>query len=191
MMRHRHQNGFWRAKRGAAAVEFALLLPVMLITLFGALETTELIAANRSAEKAAAAMADVASRYTIMTGQQICDVLAGTNAVARPDTPADLQLRLTSINVASNAAARVEFSVVQGTAYPRQAQGTVITNDIPQNLRETSLDSPVVRAELTLTYRPTFVFLFAPPFVLRHVEYRRPRLVNQLPRSGTTSPCGA
>lgn len=182
---------FARHKGGAAAVEFALLLPVMLVTLFGVLEGTELIVANRAAEKAAAALADVSSRYTEMTGQQICDVLTGTNAVANPDTPADLQLRLTSINVDNNAVARVEFSVIEGSGYARQNAGTVITNEIPLNLRQTSIQSPIVRAELTLTYRPTFVYLFAPPFTLRHVEYRRPRLVSVLPRVGTTSPCGA
>lgn len=181
---------FSRHKTGTAAVEFALLLPVMLITLFGALEGTELIVANRGAEKAAAALADVSSRYVTMTGTEICDVLTGATAVARPDSPTDLQMRLTSINVDDNAVARVEFSAVHGTGFARQNAGTVITNDIPRNLRETSRRSPIMRAELTLTYRPTFVFLFAPSFTLRHVEYRRPRLVSVLPRSGTTSPCG-
>ncbi len=184
-------KNFRHHKSGAAAVEFALLLPAMVVTLFGVLEGTELIVANRAAEKAAAALADVSSRYTIMTGTEICDVLTGTSAVASPDSPSDLQMRLTSINVDNNAVARVEFSVIQGTGFARQNAGTVITNEIPLNLRETSKQSPIVRAELTLTYRPTFVYLFAPPFTLRHVEYRRPRLVSVLPRSGTTSPCGA
>lgn len=187
----RGRKNFRRDTRGTAAVEFALLLPVMVITLFGALESTELISANRAAEKASAALADVSARYTIMTGQQICDVLFGTTVVADPDSPLDLQMRLTSINVDDNAVARVEFSAIQGTGFASLPQGTIITNDVPLNLRETSLQSPIMRAELMLTYRPTFVFLFAPSFTLRHVEYRRPRLASVVPRSGTTSPCGA
>lgn len=187
----RHRKDFLHAKRGTAAVEFALLLPVMLVVLFGSLEATGLIIANRGGEKAAAALADVSSRFTAMSGQDICDVMTGAAAVSGAASPADLQLRLTSINIDSNAIARVEFSALQGSAFARQSQGTVITNDIPQNLRETSRSSPIMRAELRLTYRPTFVFLFAPSFTLRHVEYRRPRLVSQLPRTGTTSPCGA
>lgn len=182
---------FRRNRRGSAAVEFALLLPVMVITLFGALESTELISANRASEKAAAALADVSARYSIMTGQQICDVLWGTTVVANPDSPLDLQLRLTSINVDDSAVARVEFSAIQGTGFARLPQGTVITNDVPLNLRQTSLQSPIMRAEIRLTYRPTFVFLFAPSFTLNHVEYRRPRLASVVPRAGTTSPCGA
>lgn len=185
------RKDFLRHRRGTAAVEFALLLPVMVVVLFGALESTELIVANRAAEKAAAALADVSARYTIMTGTQICDVLTGATAVARPDSPTDLQMRLTSINVDDDAVARVEFSARQGGGFAALTPGTNITSDVPLNLRETSLESPIMRAEIRLTYRPTFVFLFAPTFTLNHVEYRRPRLASLVPRSGTTSPCGA
>lgn len=38
MPRTRAQTGFWRCRRGTAAIEFALVAPALLLTLFGTIE---------------------------------------------------------------------------------------------------------------------------------------------------------
>lgn len=179
-----------RSKEGSAAVEFALLAPVMVATFFGLVEGSELISANRRAEKAAAALADVIARYVEVTGEDLCDTFEGVEQLAFPNSPSDLNGRVTSINVDDEGVARVEWSAVNGSAMTAFANGVNISSEVPERLRTVSPDQPLVKAEVTLIYRSRFMYFMAPEISLTHEEYRRPRLVNVLPRIGTTSPCG-
>jgi Flp pilus assembly protein TadG len=65
------RDGFLRQDTGAAAVEFAFILPFMLILYFGLIDVTGLISVNRRIVSAATTMAD-------LVGQQKTNVLAST-----------------------------------------------------------------------------------------------------------------
>ncbi len=56
-----------RDRRGVSAVEFALLLPVMMTLFLGSVEASQGIAADRKVELTAHALADLASQYTDIT----------------------------------------------------------------------------------------------------------------------------
>jgi len=179
------------AKEGSAAVEFALLAPVMVASFFGVIESCELISANRRAEKGAAALADVIARFVEVKGTDICDTFTGVESLTTPQAAGDLRARVTSINVDSQKVARVEWSAVRGTGFTALAKNTVVTDQVPERLRMASENQPLVKSEVTLVYRSRFIFFVAPTITLTHEEYRRPRLVGALPRIDTTSPCGA
>jgi Flp pilus assembly protein TadG len=65
------RDGFLRQAEGAAAVEFAFIMPFMLLLYFGLIDITGLISLNRRIVSAAATMAD-------LVGQQKSSVLAST-----------------------------------------------------------------------------------------------------------------
>jgi Flp pilus assembly protein TadG len=65
------REGFLRQDKGAAAVEFAFIMPFMLLLYFGLVDITGLISLNRRIVSAAATMADLVT-------QQKANVLAST-----------------------------------------------------------------------------------------------------------------
>ena len=69
-------------RRGLAALEFALIAPLMVLVLFGSVELTELLATNRRAENTTASVADVISR-TVLAPTEI-PVGAVTAAIGAP-----------------------------------------------------------------------------------------------------------
>ena len=68
-----NRDGFIRQDKGAAAVEFAFIMPFMLLLYFGLVDVTGLVSLNRRIVSAAATMAD-------LVGQQKTSVLASTIA---------------------------------------------------------------------------------------------------------------
>ena len=67
------RKGFMSREDGAAAVEFAFIIPFMLLVYFGLVDVTGLISLNRRIVSAATTMAD-------LVGQQKTNVLASTIA---------------------------------------------------------------------------------------------------------------
>jgi Flp pilus assembly protein TadG len=65
------RDGFLREDKGAAAVEFAFIIPFMMLLYFGLVDVTGLISLNRRIVSAATTMAD-------LVGQQKTNVLAST-----------------------------------------------------------------------------------------------------------------
>lgn len=177
---------FWRAKQGAAAVEFALLVPVMLTNLFGMIEVVELLDANSRTKRAASAAADVISRFPDkISGSDICDVLEGVEVVAEPDSAADLSARITFISVNSVGQANVSWSEATGSSFPELSQHTNLTAEIPDDLIVMGTVDGLIRSEIELVYHPPVVWVLTGPVTLRSVQYRRPRISIASTRTST------
>lgn len=171
---------FARAKRGAAAVEFALLAPVMVFTLFGLVESIELLDAFQSAERSAASSADVISRFDELEGQDVCDVLDSIPLL----TPllVDRTVRITSINIANTteAEATVGWSEARGVITP-MTPGEDVTASLPADVRLSARGASLIQAEVAGVHAPTLMMIFEPRIAISRSELRRPRLVDRIP----------
>lgn len=179
---------FLRDERGAAAVEFAFLVPLMLANLFGMVEVVELFDANARTQRSAAAASDVISRYPEqISGAQICDVFQGVRIVAQPQRTNDLKARITFITVDSVGRASVRWSEAIG-GLTEQPQNTNVTAEIPASLINVGTSDAIVRAEIELRYQPPILNAVTGPVTFRNVQYRRPRISTDSTR---TSNCNA
>jgi Flp pilus assembly protein TadG len=98
--------------RGVAAVEFALLLPLLITLYLGSVEVFAVFGADRRAAHLAAAMADVAAQSRSLSNTELTDIMAMGPSMMHPEpTGALLQQRITSLVADSNGRVSSDWSV--------------------------------------------------------------------------------
>lgn len=75
---------FAAASQGLAVVEFALILPVLMMLFYGAVETTRFILVTQKAEKLAHTVADVTAQSTQVTTANLDQLMEATNDIMNP-----------------------------------------------------------------------------------------------------------
>lgn len=77
---------FWRAERGIAVVEFALILPVLMTLFYGVIEVSRYILIAQKVEKLAHSIADVTSQEQTASTAVLTQALAATSDIMSPYT---------------------------------------------------------------------------------------------------------
>ncbi len=86
--------------KGVAAVEFALIAPVMVLMLFGAVEVSQAVTIDRKVTQAASTVADLVAQYETLDCATLRSIMTISRSVFEPYPN---QGTLASINVASVA----------------------------------------------------------------------------------------
>lgn len=168
-----------RDKRGVAAVEFALILPMFVMIYMCSVEITELLLANRRVENLAASAADIVARDTMVTDAELNDLETALDLLLSPNTSAGMSARVSSITIDTDGSAEVVWSRSYND-YPALAAGDDVV-DLPSDLTEDDNTPSIVRAEVIYDYQSPLRWMLPGPFRLTHSEYRRPRLVDPVP----------
>src|SRR5271166_6346991 len=95
---------------GLAAIEFALIFPVMLLLFLGSFETTNLVLASMKLEASAETAADLVAQTRVNTVLQTADFTNITNAAKQVLTPlptsgTQLQIAYASVTYSTGTAA--------------------------------------------------------------------------------------
>lgn len=166
---------FGRARDGLAALEFAILAPMMVFLLFASVDLIDMLGANKRSQNVAASVADVLARDTEVSDAEIAGIWDAVNVLMVPNNTANLQVRISSVSITA-VGARVVWSEARGMTARRP-------NDIvslpPQMMQ---VGSSVVWAETFYAYSSPLGFLAPGPVTMRHDAYRRSRLVDPIPR---------
>jgi Flp pilus assembly protein TadG len=168
---------FGVSKQGIAAVEFALLAPMMLFLLFGSVDLIDALGASKRVENTAASLADVVSRDTEVSNDEVTGLWAALNILMFPDSANTMDVRVTSVTIVNASTARVVWSEGRN-GYPPLSNGSSVTLQPAMMVPGTS----IIMAETRYNYRPPIGFLLAGGISIRHVAYRRSRLVDPIPR---------
>lgn len=76
--------GLWRDNRGVAAIEFALLLPVLVMLLIGSIEVTMKIWSTQKAEKLSVTLADVVAQSQSVTMSDLTKLTGSVDRIMDP-----------------------------------------------------------------------------------------------------------
>jgi Flp pilus assembly pilin Flp len=79
-----HLRKLWRDAGGVAAIEFALLLPMLLALLIGCLEVTFKIRSTQKAEKLAVTLSDVIAQSTAVTSGDLNKLTGAVDKIMDP-----------------------------------------------------------------------------------------------------------
>src|SRR4029450_10857561 len=90
---------FARDRRGVSAVEFAMILPLMLTLYLGAVEVSQGIGTDRKVTMTTRTVADLASQVTNITNADMTNMLAASTAVMTPYPTATLQITVSSVQI--------------------------------------------------------------------------------------------
>ncbi|MGE0595000.1 MAG: TadE/TadG family type IV pilus assembly protein [Hyphomonadaceae bacterium] len=168
---------FARASGGLAAVEFALIAPMMVFLLFGSVELLDALSANRRTQNVAASVADVVARDTEISNSELTGIWSAMDVLMIPDTAEFMDVRITSISIESASVARVVWSEARNN-YSRLSPGSTVALPSAMMLPGSSL----IMTETRFNYQPPLSFLFSGGVPMEHKAYRRSRLVDPIPR---------
>lgn len=195
-------------RRGVAAIEFAMLVPIMLVLFFGTVEFSVGVAANRKVSLMAQTLSDLTSRSISVSDADITNFFtAGTGIMTPYVAPA---YNATSSQISelwidpSTGNARVQWSKATGTGYVALAVGSTVTlpttNGGDLIVRDASgaivAGQYLIYSQVKFLYQPVVNYKIggsAPTFTLTDVSYTRPRqaacVIYPTPASGALPGC--
>jgi Flp pilus assembly protein TadG len=175
----RRARRFIGDRRGVSAVEFALLLPMMMTLFLGSVETSQGIATNRKVTLTAHALADLATQYTDITNAEMSNLLAAGTAIIAPYSAASLQEVVSEVSINAQGQASVVWSdTLNGTARPA---GQIVT--VPSSLAVPN--SYLVLSEVQYSYNPTYGYVLTGTMTLHDQIFMRPRQSTSIARTAS------
>lgn len=170
--------GLWRRfrrdRRGVAAVEFALVVPVMLVLYIGASDATLAITASRKLKATTNATADLVAQDASTTKSAIASQLQIARALMQPLDSTKVQIVLSSILIDDKGKATVDWSRATSGATAR-AKGANF--QLPPSLTGQTSRAFVV-AEASYSYMPLGGFGFQSTIPMNEAAYYQPRGTN-------------
>ena len=164
---------------GLSAIEFAVLLPVMMTLYLGSVEASQGIAAQRKVTLTAHALADLASQYTDVTNADMSNILAAGPAIITPYSATNLQEVVSEVSINAQGQASVVWSnSLGGTAL---SVGQVVT--IPAALAVPN--TYLVLAQVQYSYNPTYGYVMTGTLTLSDESYVLPRQSTSIARTAT------
>lgn len=177
---------FGSERSGLAAVEFALILPVMVLMFFGMLEASDLFTVNRRLANAANSLVDLAAHEPTITHAQLDDIIVGVTRILEPTDTSTVEMRVISISKGSNVADQptVHWSRDQDGGEP-YVQGSTYTG-LDDNL-SLNANSSLMIVEIEYTYvSGVGGRVFTLPFEFEHKAKRWPRKSTEVQLCATT-----
>jgi Flp pilus assembly protein TadG len=154
-------------QQGAAAVEFALIFPILFLLNVGAAEALQVYTVQRNVAHIAATMADITAQSRTVTDAELQEILQASVAIIHPYPTTSLQQRVTSFS--ANANGQVSQDWTAKRTYSASGSPTVPSGYLSAN-------ESVIVTDVIYDYKPTFgIFLPETIRFTRHA-YARPRL---------------
>lgn len=173
---------FARDHRAIAAVEFALLLPLMVTLYLGGVEISQGIGADRKVTLTARSVADLASRVTKITDADMSNILNAGTAVMAPYSSAKLKVTLSEVTIDATGKATITWvDKYNGGTSPNRSVGDTVTLPSALNVPSTSL----IWAEVSYDYKPVIGYVITGQLTLKDQMYMRPRLSDSVTRTAT------
>lgn len=154
-----------RDHRGSAAVEFALITPVIMFLYYGMAEATQVLLAHRRVSSIATAVGDLTAQRTQLSKAQIDDIFNISASALKPFPVAGLGIRVSSIETDGNSVAKVTWKEQRGT-FPA---------DVDLKTVEKTANLAIIRAETTYTYNTPIGRIFPEAFTFTRSMDFKPR----------------
>lgn len=164
-------RAFARCRRGAAAIEFALVAPILIVLHLGTVETVNAWEAHRRVEHIASALADLTAQNRTVTATDMADILAAGNLLISPYPTGQLGERIASVTASSTGAVKVDWTFTQNWT----AGGTA---SVPNGYLQAG--ESVIVADVTYNHQTMFGLVLPKTMAMQNHAYLRPRLSTQV-----------
>ena len=166
-------------ERGVSAVEFAMLLPLMLTLYLGAVEISQGVAADRKVTLTSRTVADLVSQVSSINNADMTNSLNAAAAVMAPFGASNLKVTVSSVTIDAQGKATIAWSdTLNGTA---RSVGATVTLPTALAVANTSL----IWSEAQYSYTPTIGYIISGTLTLKDQIYMRPRLSDSVTRTAT------
>ncbi|RAK68869.1 TadE/TadG family type IV pilus assembly protein [Phenylobacterium kunshanense] len=161
-------------RRGAAAIEFALIFPMIFMLNIAAAEALQVYQAQRAVAHIAATMADITAQGRTVTDADLTDILSASTVMIHPFPSASLQQRVSSLVANGSGSVSLDWTAKRdysGSDTPSVPSGYLAANE-----------SAIV-ADVIYDYRPSFGFFLPDTIRFERHAYARPRLSTKVEKS--------
>lgn len=131
---------------GAAAIEFALIAPLMIMLFVGTLEVSAAVSVNRKVSRISSVVGDLVTQSTELNGSDITNIMQVSSDIMEPYDNS-VKIRITGIAIESGSAT-VTWSCHQGWS----AVATGSTYTVPNNIKTDG--TFLVAARVQTVYQP-------------------------------------
>ena len=149
---------FLREKRGVAAVEFALIVPIMLALYVLTMEVSQAIETTKKVSRMASQVGDLVAQQANMTPTALRAIMEIGEVVLEPYHRSKPVITVTAIQVTDDTTPKAEVvwsrKLVNGQFTPAQQPGTTV--EIPNTLMTPG--AFLIRSEADLNYLPVITW---------------------------------
>jgi Flp pilus assembly protein TadG len=164
-----------RATEGVAAVEFALLAPLLATLLMGTIELCNALECRQKVSSETSSIADLVAQASTVSNADLNNIFNAGNSILYPFTPSNVTVVVTSVVNQSTGANTVSWSVPYNgaTALQQNTQVTVPTGIMP-------VGGSAILVQVTYSYAsPIGQFIFG-TIPMSDSFYARPRQSSQV-----------
>ncbi|MBB5047367.1 Flp pilus assembly protein TadG [Rhodopseudomonas rhenobacensis] len=171
---------FRRDRGGVAAIEFAMIVPLMLVMFFGTVEVSSGVAARRKVSIVAQTISDLTSRSKSVVDSDVSNFLSIADAIMTPYSATH------SATQFQTTITEVYIDPVTGRGVAQWSKGDVVrrpgtTVDVPSDLIAKDSNSKVIAgqyliySEVKYLYTPTVAWIAKAGIPLHDETFTRPR----------------
>jgi Flp pilus assembly protein TadG len=154
-------------ERGAAAIEFGLIAPILIVFHLGAVEVVEAFEADRRVGHVAAAVADLTTQNRTVTTADLDDIMLAGSLLMAPFPSTQLGERITSFTADAAGAVKQDWTVNKNWT----ASGSPA---VPAGYLEAN--ESVIVVDVTYAHSAMFGLVLTKAFTMQSHAYLRPRL---------------
>jgi len=162
--------GFVGDASGVSAVEFALLLPLMIALYLGGVEISSGISIQRKVTLTAGTVANLTAQATTLVTGDVTNILNASTAILAPYSGTAAAITVSCLGIDSTGKAKVDWSVSQGGS--ARSTGSVVT--IPAALAVPS--TQLIFSEVSYPYKPIVGYTITGTLTLADKMYMSPRI---------------
>jgi Flp pilus assembly protein TadG len=167
---------FVEDRRGVSAVEFAMLLPLMVTLYLGSVEISQGVGIDRKVTLTTRTVADLASQVSSINNADMTNMLNASTAVIVPYDATKLKVTVSAVTIDANGNAKIAWSDTRnGTAH---SVGSTVTLPTALKVNNTTL----IWSEVSYAYKPTIGYVVTGTLNLTDQIYMRPRLSDTVTR---------
>jgi Flp pilus assembly protein TadG len=187
------------SQEGVAAIEFAMIVPIMAVMFIGAVELSQAITVDRRVTQVASSSADLVARAEKQISQtEIGDIMRVGGYILRPYTQTPLQIVIRNVTSSPTNATIAKQSWSCTYLGAGQSQTCACSSQsftLPPNL--VSTNDSVVIAEVTYSYQPLIFDYFmkqatggsSGTYTLSETTYLKPRGQAAMLLQADNTPC--
>ena len=164
---------FGLAREAAAAVEFALILPALLILYMGAIEVSQVVTVDRKISAATGALGDLVARNDEqISAATLNDYFAAVGLILTPFSAEDLKQLVTLVYIDADGDAEVVWSVGYNGATAKVANAPY---PLPSEITDIAREMHIVVSEAQRAYQPWGGYVLDTSFNLYKQFFHTPR----------------
>jgi Flp pilus assembly protein TadG len=167
--RHLPCRDFLAATEGVAAVEFAMLMPLLLLVLFGTLEIGTAIVIKGKLRNAVSTVTEITNQYNTIQNSDMTTILSAAAAIITPYSISNTSIVISEITINNQGSATITWSdTLNGTA---RTTGSSIT--VPSGIA--IANTVLLLGEVSYVYTPAFGYTMTGAMTMSEKLYATPR----------------